>query len=123
MAERGYVDLAAMLRVAEVALLTPATRQDPERIRALLHPDYVEVGRSGRRWTRDDVLDRLACEQARPTPATDEWELMELAPDLVLVTYRMRGDQRESRHSSIWDISSGSPVLRFHQGTVVPSTG
>lgn len=112
-----------MLRAAEVALLTSEVRQDLERVRALLHPDYLEIGRSGRRWTRDDVVDRLASEQTRDTPTTDEWELEDLAPDLVLVTYRMRGDERESRHSSIWDVSSGSPVLRFHQGTVVPPGG
>ncbi len=113
-------DRAAALRSSEVALLTSLVRRSPERVRALLHPDYVEVGRSGRRWTRDDVVARLAGELPRETPATDEWETVDLAPDLVLVTYRMRDGVQVSRHTSIWDVTSGAPVLRFHQGTVVP---
>ena len=108
-----------MLRAAEVTLLTSAVRRAPDLVGALLHPDYVEVGRSGRRWTRDDVLARLAGEPPRETPATDDWDTQDLAPDLVLVTYRVREDGRESRHASIWELASGTPVLRFHQGTVV----
>lgn len=110
----------AQIRAAELDLLSPATRRDSARVSALLAADYVEIGRSGRRWTRDDVVAHLAHEPTRPTPVTDEWAYVPLAPGLTLVTYRIRGADRDSRHSSIWDLGSGSPVMRFHQGTVVP---
>lgn len=110
----------AQIRAHEIDLLSSATRQDPVRVDALLASDYVEIGRSGRRWTREDVMARLAQEPTRPTPVTDEWACVALAPDLTLVTYRIRGATGSSRHSSVWDLRSGSPVIRFHQGTVVP---
>jgi hypothetical protein len=39
----------------EVALLDPAVRRDPRRVRALLHPDFTEYGTSGRIWDRDSI--------------------------------------------------------------------
>ncbi|MBU4466272.1 MAG: hypothetical protein KKH75_10555 [Actinobacteria bacterium] len=43
----------------------------------------------------------------------------DFAENLVLVTFRIRGLDGDSRHSSIWDLSAGHPVMRFHQGTAV----
>ena len=43
----------------ERALLTDEVRTDRAAVAALLHPDWQEVGRSGRLWTRDDVLDEI----------------------------------------------------------------
>lgn len=109
----------AQIRTHEIDLLSSATRQDPARMDALLASDFVEIGRSGRRWSREDVMASLAQEPMRPMPVTDEWAYVALAPGLTLVTYRIRG-AGSSRHSSIWDLRSGSPVIRFHQGTVIP---
>ena len=39
----------------ERALLTDEVRADRAAVAALLHPDWQEVGRSGRLWTRDDT--------------------------------------------------------------------
>ena len=108
------------VKAAEVALLTSAIRRDPGRVRDLLHEDFVEIGRSGRLWTRDEILTSLSAEDDRPDPETDEWAFVEVADGLVLLTYRVRRESGESRHSSIWDLRSGDPKLRFHQGTVVP---
>lgn len=108
------------VKAAEVALLTSAIRRDPDRLLDLLHEDFVEIGRSGRLWTRDEIVASLSAEDDRPDPDTDEWAFADLADGLVLLTYRIRRESGESRHSSIWDLRSGDPKLRFHQGTVVP---
>lgn len=108
------------VRAAELALLDGAVRRDPARVRALLHPDFAEIGRSGRRWTRDETIAALAAEESRVTPDTDEWEFTELSPTLVLVTYRVSSASGQSRHSSLWEVGGATPVIRFHQGTVVP---
>jgi hypothetical protein len=39
----------------ELALLDPELRRDPDRIRALLHADFVEFGASGRVWDRASI--------------------------------------------------------------------
>lgn len=113
------VDFEAV-KAAEVSLLTSAIRRDPDRLLGLLHEDFVEIGRSGRLWTRDEIVMSLSGEDDRPDPKTDEWAFVEVADGLILLTYRIHRESGESRHSSIWDLRSGQPRLRFHQGTVVP---
>ncbi|MBF4562525.1 GNAT family N-acetyltransferase [Microbacterium sp. VKM Ac-2870] len=112
----------AAVKDAEVALLEPQVRRDAARVDELLHPTFVEIGRSGILWTREQVVTALAeeSEGARVAPQTDQWEFRHPSPDLVLVTYRLEAPSGRSRHSSLWDIAGDTPRLRFHQGTVVP---
>lgn len=110
---------AAEVRAAEEALLTSATRHDAARLTELLHPDFVEVGRSGRLWNREDIIAALLDETDRPTPHTDEWEVHQVAADVILATFRVVGRQRESRHASVWVLHEGRPRLRYHQGTFI----
>lgn len=105
---------------AELALLSSGVRIDADRVRALLAPDFAEIGASGRRWLLDDTVIELSNEPGRPAPETSEWLFNELSPGIVLVNYRILALGRESRRSSIWQLSSAGPVLRFHQGTIVP---
>ena len=107
------------LRSAEEELLLTATRRDPDRVRALLHPAFIEIGRSGRRWSRDEIVRALADEEMRPPVATSDWELSELAPGVALVCYTVHGADRDSRHSSVWLLVAEKPQLRFHQGTFI----
>ncbi|MBP3035458.1 nuclear transport factor 2 family protein [Arthrobacter sp. zg-ZUI100] len=108
------------IQTAEVELLDSLTRGNEARVQELLHPEFVEIGRSGRRWTRAEIIDSLGREDQRPAPETDEWEFADLAPNIILVTYRLRAGTRQSRHSSVWDMSAGQARLRYHQGTVIP---
>ncbi|WP_295818154.1 GNAT family N-acetyltransferase [uncultured Microbacterium sp.] len=112
----------AAVKDAETALLTADVRRDTARVDELLHPAFVEIGRSGTLWTREQIVGALAEESAdsRVTPQTDEWQFRQLSPELVLVTYRLTTPSRISRHSSLWDVGGTAPRLRFHQGTVVP---
>ncbi|WP_141897632.1 DUF4440 domain-containing protein [Paramicrobacterium agarici] len=105
------------MRAAEIGLLSPETRSDSIRVDQLLHGDFIEIGRSGRRWTRDEIVAMLGSEERGEVPQTDEWHFAELSAGIVLVTYRITGTAVESRHSSVWDITSGQPRVRFHQGT------
>ncbi|MFB9795831.1 DUF4440 domain-containing protein [Arthrobacter citreus] len=105
---------------AELELLESSTRSQAARMEELLHPEFVEIGRSGRRWTRAEVIDALGGEALRPAPDADEWGFVDLAEHLVLLTYRLRTGTRQSRHASVWDTSGATARLRFHQGTVIP---
>nr|WP_260149176.1 nuclear transport factor 2 family protein [Microbacterium endophyticum] len=104
---------------AERALMTTAVRQDPTKVSALLHSDFVEIGRSGRKWSREAIIDALASEQDRADSEPVEWNGDEIAPGLFLATFVVRSASAHSRHSSLWDVTSGKPLLRFHQGTPV----
>jgi len=68
--------------------------------------DFWEVGASGRRYSRDDVLAEL--ERRRAAPTVDVWEATgfhcrELAQEVYLLTYTLLQDNsRKTRRSTIW---------------------
>jgi hypothetical protein len=112
-------DLDAV-QAAELSLLSSAVRHDRGKLDQLLHPEFREIGRSGRVWTREEIIAALSAERDRPEPDADEWAFTRLSDDLVHVTYRLTAPTGTSRHSSIWDVAGRSPRIRFHQGTPLP---
>ena len=85
--------------------------------------DFWETGASGRRYSRQFVLDVL--EQRRDAPQADVWETSDfncrrLAEDVYLLTYTLLQDStRLTRRSTIWQKTSDSWKIVYHQGTVV----
>lgn len=96
------------------------SRADFEKMTA---EDFWETGASGRRYSREFVLDEL--EERFSAPHTDVWETSEfacrkLAPDVYLLTYTLLQDkQRLTRRSTIWQKTGGGWKIAFHQGTIV----
>jgi len=111
------VDVATVVQ-CELALLLPEVRRDPERMRALLHPDFVEYGSSGRIWDRASI----AVASADPEQITAaDFVARRLGADAVLLTYRSTRAGREALRSSTWiRDDAGTWLLLFHQGTPVP---
>jgi hypothetical protein len=103
----------------ELALLEPDVRRDPKRVRAHLHPDFVEYGASGRVWDRTSAPTATA-EAAGPIEAV-ELRARRLGPDAVLLTYRTRTPGRTALRCSTWIRDAGGPwLMLFHQGTPTP---
>ena len=118
--DRASDALAAEVVALERALLDPAVRGDADRLDALLHPEFSEIGASGRVWDRASMRAALLAEPdlragCEPVATT------ELAPGLVQLVYRctaLVGDEpRISLRSSLWQRVDGTFRLRFHQGT------
>jgi ribonuclease HI len=101
----------------ELSLLNPAVRSDPHRVRELLHPDFLEFGASGRRWNLEAVVEALAIDPSSPSQEPTELAPVHVADDVVLLTYRIDGQDGASLRSSLWVREGGSWRLRFHQGT------
>lgn len=103
----------------ERELLDLDVRARGDRVAALLHPDLLEHGASGRVWDRDGVVEALPSDPAVTGEAGD-FSPVRLAEDVVLLTYRITGP-RETTRGSVWvrDEVAGWR-LRFHQGTPVP---
>lgn len=118
----GTEDRAEVVR-REFLLLDPVVRADLGRVRALLHPDFVEFGASGRIWTAATLVEALA---ANSVPlgqgAAVDLIPVSLSVDTVLLTYRIDEQARPSLRSSVWLRSAeGEWLLRFHQGTPAPA--
>lgn len=85
--------------------------------------DFWEVGASGRRYSRDFVLNEL--DRRRQHPGHDAWKFSDhhcrmLAQGIYLLTYTLVQDNgRITRRSTIWQRSPEGWKIVFHQGTVV----
>ena len=96
------------------------TRTEFERMTA---EDFWEVGASGRIYSRQFVLDSL--EERFSAPHRDTWvtkdfRCQKLAEDVYLLTYTLIQDEvRVTRRATIWQKTSDSWKIVYHQGTVV----
>lgn len=106
----------AVVEELERELLGPLVRGDIGRTAVLLHPDFVEIGSSGRMWTRDAMM--MALEED-PGERTDI-EILgadRVGAEAVLLTYRSYARSGTTLRSSLWVLDGGRWRLRFHQGT------
>ncbi|MET3809281.1 ribonuclease HI family protein [Arthrobacter sp. UYEF3] len=106
----------AIVEALERELLLPGTRADLGRTGVLLHPDFTEIGSSGRLWTRDEMMMEL--EDAPGVPA--ELELLaaeRISEGSVLLTLRSHTRSGTVLRSSLWVLDGVQWRLRFHQGT------
>lgn len=108
------------LRDLEEAMWRAETRGDPVWMDAHLAPGFTEFGRSGRRYSREDVLDADVDEIDAVFPLPD-LVLRQISDEVVLVTYRGDVDGEQSHRSSVWRRASGAWLMEFHQGTPAPT--
>jgi hypothetical protein len=111
------------LRPLEPIFHTAAFGLEPEDFERRMAADYWEVGASGRRYSRDFILQMLA--DSPPVDATTaRWRasghsLRHLGPDTYLLTYSLRQGERLTRRSTLWQNTATGWVILFHQGTLV----
>ncbi len=99
---------------------TGATRTEFEEMTVT---DFWEVGASGRRYSRDYVLEAL--EKRSAAPHIDVWETTgfhcrRLAEHVYLLTYTLvQHKERKTRRSTIWQRTPEGWKIVYHQGTIV----
>lgn len=120
---------AEQLVALEETLWRTATRFDRPWMERVLHPDFHEFGRSGRRWSRAEILGMPAGQITVAWPPR-HLSVRLVSPGVALLTYVVVGaDGAASNRSSLWlhegvgeaggrsDAACGSAWrLRFHQG-------
>ncbi|MBJ7459610.1 MAG: DUF4440 domain-containing protein [Thermoleophilaceae bacterium] len=100
---------------------------DREYLEALITEDYIEVGGSGRIYSRERVIETVVDRYERNEPAVeydvDEFAVREIAPHAYLTTYTLSQpdghETRVTRRSTIWTNATGEWQVVYHQGTVV----
>jgi hypothetical protein len=121
--DRDQVTLLEELRTLEVELHSDKTRRDRRRLETLLHADFIEFGRSGRRYTRADILKEFGLGNVLPPIQSSSFELVVLGDGIALLTYVSGhvdaggNPRRQSLRSSIWMRTKAGWQMRFHQGT------
>lgn len=116
-------DLGAQLIALEKELHSNTRRSDSEFMETVLHPDFMEIGRSGRVYSRQDIVDAFKTGAALPAIDARDFHVSHIGEAVWLLTYRSShiGDNgqryRLSLRCSIWVRTDKGLQLRFHQGT------
>ena len=120
--------LTEELQRLEAELHHPGVPCTRERLEQLLHPDFHEVGRSGRPYTRATVISWLASQQTSPPVEATQHAATLLSANCALLTYRSAhrhpdgGLDRHTFRSSVWLQSAAGWRLYYHQGTPADTT-
>lgn len=125
--ESGQSALLKHLLTLEQEMHRTEVRRNRQRMEELLHPDFEEFGRSGRVYSREEILAEFSNEGSLPTIAVSDIELKPLSDDLALLSYvschQSTSDQRRTRRSSLWQKNGERWQVRFHQGTAIEDAG
>ena len=102
----------------ERSLTADDVRADRAAVSSLLHPEWAEIGRSGRWWSRAEFLDAV-----RPLPEPVDLEVISVNrvdAQSILLIWRASTAGRSTLRSSLWVRDRGAWRQRFHQGTDEP---
>ena len=114
--------LLETLRSLEIELHQPDVRADVERLGLLLHDDFVEIGRSGKRYKKSDIIQRLQSEKSADKIWSQDYAVEEIGDGLALLTYKSahinahREMTRYTNRVSLWQFTAQGWQMRFHQG-------
>lgn len=122
--------LEGKLLKREEQILNAQKRGDAESIFPLLADDFIEIGSSGRMFSKADILQALSSTTLLEF-ALEQAKVLRLAEGCSLLTYiaaiRRRSASQEtgsrSYRSSIWVERAGNWQILFHQGTTIRPTG
>jgi hypothetical protein len=91
-------------------------------LEAMTEEGFWETGASGRRYSREFVLDTLV--ERAVAGDEDSWKAedfycQQLAEDLYLLSYTLYQGERMTRRATLWRKVKKDWVAVYHQGTVV----
>ena len=115
--------LCALLSKCEQELHCLKTRNQQSVVDELLHESFFEIGRSGERYDRAQVVAALINDAPGDEIHAEDFSVTMLSEECALLTYRSftRDAQGEigkpTLRTSIWIKTDKSWQMRFHQGT------
>ena len=121
--------LLSVLSTLECELHQPKVRRDRSRLEALLHPRFVEFGRSGNAYTKPEIIALLLNEHEPVEVRAQDFRIQVLAEGVALLTYKSAHAtaagvlERHSLRSSVWKLGASGWQMLFHQGTAATSFG
>jgi hypothetical protein len=113
---------STVLRELELELQAIGTMQDEERLNELLADQFVEYGRSGRTYDKEQII-QLLLQATESNAWSQDFNIKPLSDQIALVTYRSAHLQengtleRHTLRSSVWIKGGQGWQLLFHQGT------
>jgi len=120
--EKSLVPVLEKLKLLDPLIYAANDGKQREYFDQLRAPEFWEVGASGKKYSRQFVLDVLDERQRRPT--AEAWQatnfhLQEVGANTFLLTYTLHQSTRTTRRSTLWRDTPTGWRLVYHQGTVV----
>ena len=119
------MDISDLIKNFETELLQPKVRKSKERLNELLADDFYEIGESGKKYNKQDILNDLP-KQTEVKITIQNFNAVEISPGIVLVTYQaekeIAGNKTSSLRSSFWQNKNGKWQITFHQGTQIKNS-
>jgi len=91
----------------ETELLQPEIRKSTERLDELIADEFTEIGESGKKYNKQDILDNLP-KQSEVKFTIQNFNAVEISPGIVLATYQAEKEIAGSKNktfslrSSFW---------------------
>ena len=107
------------LQALEESMWRAEMRFDAAYMNAVLHADFTEVGRSGRVFSRDEVLG-MPTVPIDVTIPRETLAISEIATGVALVSYEtvpVESLHGAAHRASVWVLDGSRWLLRYHQGT------
>jgi hypothetical protein len=107
----------------ETALHKKEVRNSRDKVATLIADDFLEFGKSGGTFSKQDTLDGLGKETVDLEINVSNFNAKELAANVVLVTYTASMLDTDNvttvrtNRSSIWILRNNNWQMVFHQGT------
>ncbi|MBL4788426.1 MAG: DUF4440 domain-containing protein, partial [Kordiimonadaceae bacterium] len=103
----------------ETALADPEVRASEAVLKTILHDDFTEIGKSGKVYSRGNIIAALIAETPLPPYDIENFTVTSLSESTALATYTIPAakGRTASIRSSVWLMEEGIWLLRFHQGT------
>ena len=105
-----------IIKKLEVELASKDTRRNKELLSELLAEDFEEIGKSGKIFSKSDVLASLP-NQGYQEIQLSQFRFVKLVDNIVLVKYQSSVNCRKALRSSIWVKLGRNWKLLHHQGT------
>ena len=107
----------------ETSLHKKKVRNSHEKVSELIADEFMEFGKSGGIFHKQDTLEGLGNETVDLEVKVSDFGARELSPEVVLVTYTasMLDNDKvtmvSTNRSSVWILRDGRWQMTFHQGT------
>jgi len=108
----------------EIALHQHEIRTDREQVERLLHPDFVEIGRSGKQYDFQSIWDsELKASNPQHVLHSQDYLAVKLSPGVMLLLYQtatkqsVGGYSDYAKRSSVWVFNESCWQMIYHQGT------
>ena len=106
------------IKQLELELNNPSIRKDKKRLDELLSDDFEEIGKSGTKYTKNQIINELITEDNVHFSVGD-FSFKQLSSDCILIKYKTTVNTQITHRCSVWQKQSGKWKIQYHQGTPI----